>query len=65
MNTITVRKSVNQIISDELPQLAVSILEVGDRVLYYDENAHEDEIERLKAIIARLKLNITIKGKAF
>lgn len=58
-------KSVTQIINEEIPGLKCSILEVGDPVLWYDTEASEDDVQKLVALLQKLKLDIKIDRRPF
>jgi transaldolase len=59
------KKSVTQIINEEIPGLKCSILEVGDPVLWYDTEASEEDVQRLVELMKKLKLNIKIDRRPF
>lgn len=59
------KKSVTQIINEEIPGLKCSILEVGDPVLWYDTEASEEDVQRLVELMSKLKLNIKIDRRPF
>lgn len=59
------KKSVTQIINEEIPALKVSILEVGDKTLYYDADAAEDDVQKLVELLEKLKVTIKIERRVF
>lgn len=59
------KKPLHEIINDRFPSLKVSILKMDDEVLYYDAYAAEDEIEKMKDLLAELKAEIKIERRVF
>lgn len=59
------KKSVTQIINEEIPALKVSILEIGDKVLYYDTDAAEEDVQKLVELLEKLKVTIKIERRVF
>lgn len=63
--TLKSKKPLHEIINDQLPSLKVSIIKLDDEVLYYDAYADETEVEKLKDLLAELKVQIKIERRVF
>jgi len=62
---ITQKKSIVDIVNQEIPGLKVYDMESIDSTLYYGTNSSEDDIQKLKGLLKKLGLKTKIERIPF